>query len=263
MNPVPTINCQSPAHDRREKYLVLHYTAVDFQTSLDLLAGSNAEVSAHYLIPQRNDPTYTHPQLQVYQCVPEHHRAWHAGDSHWGQRPNLNDTSIGIENVYIPHVNPQTQDILYPNWCTEQIDVLIRLCQSILTRHPDITPNHVVGHSDIAFWRKQDPGPKFPWHRLFEHNIGAWYDEDTKQAYLDQFQKLPIKDEIIAQFVRYGYRAPTDNTSYAQLIAAFQMHFRNSKVDGQLDSETIAILYALVDKYHSTSATLDAVPTSA
>ena len=84
----------------RIRFLVLHYTATNFSSSVSALTGPN--VSAHYLVPDITDPSYLkagYTGQEVFNLVDEGQRAWHAGVSQWGNRGNLNDTSIGIEVV--------------------------------------------------------------------------------------------------------------------------------------------------------------------
>ena len=159
----------------RQRFLILHYTADNFQTSVTDL--TEKQVSAHYLVPtlKEIDPTYTHDELMVYSLVPENERAWHAGVSAWQQRTEINDSSIGIEIV---NLATDTKFEPYPD---PQIEVVIQLCQDVLARYPDMTPANVLGHSDIAVGRKIDPGPLFPWRRLYDRGIGAWYDESTSK----------------------------------------------------------------------------------
>ncbi len=53
----------SYAKNFRQRFLILHYTALDFQTSVSFL--TTGEVSAHYLIPTLKsvDPTYPYEEL--------------------------------------------------------------------------------------------------------------------------------------------------------------------------------------------------------
>lgn len=62
---------------------------------------------------------------------------------------------------------------------------------------------------------------------------------------------LPAKEQLVEMFKKYGYdTSGTDNEKqYSQLIRAFQLHFRPCNYSGQMDIETAAILYALVEKY--------------
>lgn len=147
----------SAAQNERIRFLILHYTAVDNASSLKLLTGQN--VSAHYLISDRVDSRTRKPV--VYGLVSEEKRAWHAGVSNWNGRVNLNDSSVGIEIV-----NPGfTEGMLgqktwYP-YPQQQINALKTLAREIIRRY-SITPDNVLGHSDIAPLRKQDPGRFFP-----------------------------------------------------------------------------------------------------
>ena len=249
----------SPAMDTRVRFLILHYTAVDFVTSMDLLAGPNAVVSAHYLVPDPEDVSFqnsafyptTSSQLRAFALVPEEYRAWHAGVSAWGngkqQRTNLNDQSIGIEVV-----NQAADGGYFPPFPNEQIKLLIELCRSILQRHPEIRPWQVLGHSDIAWSQKIDPGPNFPWKTLFESGIGMWYNEYRVQDYILQFQiQLPDRNQFLNWLREFGYvimDTETTTASGVQLIKAFQMHFRPDRYDGQLDAETAAIARDLAEQ---------------
>ena len=84
-------------------------------------------------------------------------RAWHAGISRFGERERCNDFSIGIE-LEGTDTKPYTQ---------RQYRALAACVRLIVARYPAITPERIVGHSDIAPGRKTDPGPLFDWVRLF------------------------------------------------------------------------------------------------
>ncbi|PBD22375.1 N-acetylmuramoyl-L-alanine amidase, partial [Pseudomonas aeruginosa] len=87
-------------YGKRVRFLVLHYTALDFAASVKALTTGAA--SAHYLIPAPHDPSYKAAGFKgqrIFNLVAEEDRAWHAGVSGWARRDNLNDTSIGIEIV--------------------------------------------------------------------------------------------------------------------------------------------------------------------
>jgi AmpD protein len=105
------------------------------------------KVSSHLLI--RRDG-------EVVQYVSFRQRAWHAGQSSYHGRSRCNDFSIGIELEgadEIPYEHAQYRAL------TDVIDVL---CAA----YPTLSPERVVGHSDIAPGRKTDPGPAFDWPRL-------------------------------------------------------------------------------------------------
>lgn len=238
--------------NRRVRFLVMHYTAVNFKGSIAALTGNL--VSAHYLVPDPSDKTYTDAgfkDMRVFNLVDENDRAWHAGVSDWAGRSNLNDTAIGIETVNLATDN--NGEFVFPPFHPQQIGAIIELSKNIVQRYPDITPVNVVGHSDIAPGRKSDPGAAFPWKELYQAGIGAWPDADTVEKYTVKFisQGIPERSAIINLLNKYGYSVKTANTpdGFKQLIRAFQLHFRQENYDGVLDTETVAILASLCEKY--------------
>lgn len=237
--------------NRRVRFLVMHYTAANFKSSITTLTGHS--VSAHYLIPDPSDQTYSDAgfkNMRIFNLVDENERAWHAGVSYWAGRYNLNDTAIGIENVNL--ATDENGDFNFPPYNQTQIEAIKQLALNILQRYPDISPVNVVGHSDISPGRKSDPGAAFPWKALYDEGIGAWYDENTKQKYCAQFAvNLPSRANVLVKLKRYGYDTAAGNTDngFKNLIRAFQLHFRPEIYNGSLDVETAAILFALVEKY--------------
>ena len=234
---------KSPSYNDRIRFLVLHYTAQNFSDSITSLT---TKFSSHYLIPDPTDQTYQHQELKIFNLVAEQDRAWHAGVSSWENRNNINDHSIGIEIV--------NKGEGFPPYNKQQINALIDLCQDILKRYSDITPTRVIGHSDIAIGRKIDPGASFPWYELYKNHIGAWYDEATKEKYIQLYKTngLPHASAIQSDLRSYGYNI--DKTGLldkktSDTITAFQMHFRPQKYDGVIDIETAAILTSLTEKY--------------
>ena len=184
-----------PSHNysKRIKFLVMHYTAIDYQKSERVLVDEGG-LSAHYLVPQSGDPSYQRSELEVVQLVAEQDRAWHAGNSFWQGRSDLNDHSIGIEVVNVPRcaaaertakaaAGQEQKLCMYPDYDPQQVQLLIALSQDILARNPDIGPTQVVGHSDIAPGRKSDPGPRFPWYQLYKAGVGAWYKQADVEHY--------------------------------------------------------------------------------
>lgn len=220
------------------RHLVLHYTGMKTAAAaLERLTDAAAQVSAHYLLDE--DGTVT-------RLVPEDRRAWHAGKSFWRGVRDINSTSIGIEIVNPGHDHGYR---LFPD---AQIDALIELAGGVIARH-GITPDNIVGHSDIAPGRKIDPGELFPWQRLAAAGVGLW-PEPT--------QALAGVPDLSAGFRRLseiGYPVPVnellgadllDPTSAAtDVVAAFQRRFRPGRVDGVLDLETAAVLAAVDVRY--------------
>lgn len=239
-------------YNNRVRFLVFHYTAANFSSSVNALTGPS--VSTHYLIPNITDPSYLKAgfkEQQIFNLVDENQRAWHAGVSSWGNRNNLNDTSIGVEIVNLATDN-QGQ-FTFPPYHPQQIEAIEYLTLNILKRYPDISPVNVVGHSDIAAGRKSDPGPMFPWQTLYAKGIGAWFDEPTQKAYMQAYQcnGLPAREQLLGLFKKYGYdtSAAATGAGFQRLVRAFQLHFRPTKYDGSMDIETAANLAALVKKY--------------
>jgi N-acetylmuramoyl-L-alanine amidase len=263
-NPALSVN-----HDSRVKIIVIHHTTADYADSYRILTkDSDTAVSSHYLIPEPGDPSYGKGELKIYQLVPESRRAWHAGSSYWSEKTGLNDQSIGIELVNQTYchrkprvesgtaqVEQETNDRIcfFPDFADSQIALLVELLGGIMERHPDVKPNNIIGHSDIAPARKIDPGPRFPWQRLYTLGFGAWYEDETVIRYWEQFGESPLPLVNVQQALNtYGYRIDATGTNDEQtrnVLIAFQMHFRPSQVTGQANSDTVAVLFALIEKY--------------
>src|SRR5262249_42163258 len=147
--------------------LVLHYTGMQSAAAaIDRLCDPAAKVSAHYLIEE--DGT-------AWRLVDETRRAFHAGVSFWQGTTDVNSASIGIELVNPGH------EWGYRPFPDAQMQTLETLAQEILRRHA-IPPDRVVGHSDVAPARKQDPGELFDWRRLADAGIGLWPEEGGRAA---------------------------------------------------------------------------------
>ena len=228
--PLSFVDCPSPNHDERAEgpidILVLHYTGMrTAEEALARLCDPEAKVSAHYTVDRDG---------RVYMHVPEERRARHAGVSYWAGTRDVNSRSIGIEIVnpghefgYIPFTEPQ-------------IEAVMGLSRDILSRHP-ITPSRVVGHSDVAPNRKQDPGELFPWARLAAAGIGLWPATTSGQPSAE-----PDEAAFAENLRRYGYGIPPDiDWPLSDAIAAFQRHFRPSSINGIPDAECAEILQAL------------------
>lgn len=226
---------QAVSHSSRISVVVIHYTAANSERSLDILSRRN--VSSHYLITDHQPP-------QVRQLVDESRRAWHAGESEWYGRSDLNASSVGIEIV-----NQGPAGAGWQAYSEGQIQVLARLLKDIVGRH-QIHAHNVVGHSDIAPQRKQDPGPEFPWKQLAKAGLGRWYDEALATRLTAQYQAQGLPPlHIIQQKLRAaGYATPDTGVldpATRRVLRAFQMHYRPARYDGEPDAETLAILDAL------------------
>ncbi|CFM83774.1 N-acetylmuramoyl-L-alanine amidase [Bordetella pertussis] len=234
----------------RVRAVVLHYTSTGNENSLKIL--SERKVSAHYLITDT-------PRPRVYRLVDETRAAWHASISAWYDQSTMNSTSIGIELVNPGWTNGEgnwtrgghgdTDSRHWAPYSDAQIETLIVLLRDIVARH-GIAPENIVGHSDIAPQRKVDPGPLFPWQRLAQAGLGRWYDEAGAAAHLARLQTEGVPDIawFQGQLARLGYATPQSgvlDTATRNVLAAFQMHYRPARHDGQPDAETAAIMLAL------------------
>ena len=222
----------------RVKFLVIHYTVSDLPSSIKIL--TEQTVSAHYLLTDQNPPV-------VYGLVDETRQSNHAGVSNWKSYTQLNTSSIGIEIVNPGFTEGPTGRIWYP-FPQQQIDRLIVLVKEIVARH-NIPPENVLGHSDIAPQRKQDPGPLFPWQQLARHGLVLWPDAARVATQRPLFeQQLPDVTWFQQKLALHGYAVPQTGELDAQtrlVIGAFQMKYRPAMYDGTPDAETAAMLDVL------------------
>jgi len=261
---LPMVDVPSANQSSRINFLVLHFTSEHFAESMRLLTQpGDRPVSVHYVIPEPGDETYARGSLRVHRLVHEDRRARHAGMSYWHGTQSLNDSSIGIEIVNrstcvnddpdTDAPTPEAQTCTFLEFPDEQIELVIMLARDILDRNPDIDPVNVIGHGDIAPGRRMDPGPRFPWKRLYDNGIGAWYDDETVLKYRQLFKSNPPTLKLIQRALSaYGYAIEETGENDVQtrfVVRAFQMHFRPSNVSGEADADTAAILYALLEKY--------------
>ena len=218
------IETPSPNFDERLlpiTIVVLHYTGmIDAASAIDRLTDPAAKVSSHYLIAEDG---------QVIRLVQEENRAWHAGKSRWRGIEDINSASIGIEIVNPGH------EFGYRPFPEAQIDALIPLMADIQGRY-GITRGNVVGHSDIAPTRKQDPGELFPWYRLAKLRLAL--PRPTKNLIDPNW----TDSGFLLALERFGY----DVTDPLAAVVAFQRRFRPELLDGTVDGECRAILLALL-----------------
>ncbi|MBA5636799.1 N-acetylmuramoyl-L-alanine amidase [Duganella sp. LX20W] len=240
----------------RVKFIVLHYTAGDLTRSLKTL--TQDVVSSHYLLTDGEQPFF-------YTLVDESRQANHAGVSNWKTYTQLNVSSIGIEIV-----NPGFRDtpegrIWYP-FSQAQIDQLIPLLRQIMARH-NIPPENVLGHSDIAPQRKQDPGPLFPWKQLADAGLVRWPSPVQVAARLPVFTaQLPDIGWFQQKLAQHGYAVPQTgelDAATRNVLVVFQSKYRQARFDGEPDAETAAILDALTSPAMPTPPSAVSPPTVA
>ena len=235
--------------NERIQFIVVHYTATDNLGSIKELTSSR--VSSHFLVLDEDDN-------KIYSLVPLEQRAWHAGASSFRGRTNINDTSVGIEIVSDGIAkeyrnNPYPLYEHYVEFKPIQIEKTAQIIKYVAEKY-NIPAKNIVAHSDIAPGSKKDPGAKFPWKELYDkYNIGAWYDEADKQAFMNEekFNATSIR-EIKDELRKYGYevnRLDEWDKESKNVVYAFQLHFNPKNATGEMDLETFAILKALNKKY--------------
>lgn len=245
--------------------LVMHYTVSNFPRTMDIFTENkdNNRVSAHYTITEQ-DLSLGIKGGVVIQNVAEEERAWHAGVSDWQEIHNLNETSIGIENINKGWVENQEGIKTWFHFDQNQIDMLGKLSSGIINKYK-INPTKIIGHSDIAFSRKQDPGILFPWNYLYEKfGIGAFIQEHecNKQFINNQYlPKEPLPNGISAEFFLknlslYGYKIENPDAMTPEnesALKAFKAHFSENQnpqnYDAPLTRKDVLISWGLVSKY--------------
>jgi N-acetylmuramoyl-L-alanine amidase len=201
--------------------VVLHYTGMRTgEEALERMCDPAAEVSAHYMIEENGT---------VIRLVDEAKRAWHAGKSYWRGITDVNSASIGIELVNPGH------EWGYRPFTAAQMESLLPLVGRIVRRH-DIPRANVVGHSDIAPSRKEDPGELFDWERLARLRLAL------PRPGLALGAPFPNDGSFLLGLERFGY----DISDGRAAVAAFQRRWRPARVDGEIDGEIGAILFALL-----------------
>ncbi len=232
------IEAPSPNFDARKappSMIVLHYTGMQTgEGALARLRDLQAKVSSHYLVEEDG---------RIFRLVPEERRAWHAGAGGWRDVTDVNGASIGIEIVNPGH------EFGYRAFPDAQIEAVMALLEAIRDRW-SIEDRDIVGHSDTAPARKEDPGELFPWRRLAEAGHGLWSDADAAPGQpLGQGDEGPGVFVLQAGLKRLGYALPPSgkfDADTAQVVRAFQRHWRPEQVDGVADGQTRARLVALL-----------------
>lgn len=209
--------------------LILHYTGMSSaEKAVDWLCRAESGVSCHYVVDNEG---------AVTQMVPEHLRAWHAGVSFWRGETDINSLSIGIEIQNPGHEHG------YPDFSAAQMRGVLALSRDIVLRH-GIGADGVLAHSDIAPSRKIDPGEKFNWARLARAGVGLAVraspvdDSDVGFGPCDHHDRIAIAQHKLR---RFGYDAPLHgeiDDATAKILRAFQLHFRQKRIDGRLDRST-------------------------
>jgi N-acetyl-anhydromuramyl-L-alanine amidase AmpD len=202
---------------RKPNFIIIHHTAQDsIQQTIKTFTLTRTQVSAHYVIADDGS---------VVQMLNDYMRAWHAGRGTWGKDTDINSSSIGIE------LDNNGTEV----FSQAQITSLMALL-SKLQKEYNIPTQNIIGHSDIAPTRKNDPSVLFPWKTLAENGFGLWADEIPETA--------PINFNSEQGLRIIGY----DTKNLAAAIIAFKRHFIQTEVTDILDQKTINTIYSIYKK---------------
>lgn len=206
MKPIERSSPNFDARGREIDTIILHYTGMKTGAeAIERLCAPEARVSAHYVVEEDG---------RIFRLVREEMRAWHAGVSSWKGESDINARSIGVEIVNPGH------EWGYLDFPAGQIEAVVAVLKDIFRRRA-ISPARVLGHSDVAPMRKDDPGEKFPWARLAAEGLAvAPYDgpPDPAIAY----------DDAIRALREIGYDVPEiapGRPAPAAAVLAFQRRF--------------------------------------
>ena len=231
-----SVNFNKRVKNESPKLIILHYTAMlSSIEALMHLSDPKNKVSSHFLISKNGE---------IFNLVDVKFRAWHAGVSFWKKIRDINSNSIGIEIDNSGHLHN------FENYRKEQIVSLVGLLKYLMKKFK-IHPINIIGHSDIAPYRKIDPGEKFPWRILYKNKLSFLPKKISKsksQVLEKYFLSKLLKDNkrrALHMLKEIGYEINPclkDNNKFSLLIKAYQMHFVRTKVDGKLDNKTYEII---------------------
>ena len=217
------------------KFIIFHYTGMKSESAaIKRLTNAKSKVSSHYLIKKNGE---------INSLVPDLYIAWHAGVSFWKGIKSLNKCSIGIEISNPGHAYN------YKKFSLKQINSILKLTKFLIKKYK-IQPQNILGHSDIAPYRKKDPGEKFPWKYLYQNKIGIWHSlNQNKLLKLRGLKTNKIeKKKFMKNLFKIGYNSnfkknlKLDKDKNLKIISkAFQRRFRPDVVNGIVDKECLII----------------------
>ena len=227
----------SPNFDQKKrkfkqiKFIIFHYTGMrNEKDAIKRLTNSKSKVSSHYFIKNNGE---------VITLVPELYISWHAGISSWQNYKSINKHSIGIE------ISNPGHDNKYKRFSKKQIYSVLKLSKYLIKKYK-IRIKFILGHSDIAPYRKKDPGEKFPWKYLSKSKVGLWHNLNEKKLFKTRKIKVDKYEEInfLKNLYKIGYSRVLNkdkNKKIKLLIKAFQRRFRQDLVNGIIDEECLLI----------------------
>ncbi|MDC3173782.1 N-acetylmuramoyl-L-alanine amidase [Candidatus Pelagibacter sp.] len=217
------------------KFIIIHYTGMkNDKESIRKLTDEKSSVSCHYFIDRKGKTTLMVPDLYV---------AWHAGKSRWKKYRSLNRYSIGIELSNLGH------DYGYKKFSNKQLKSLSRILKYLIKKY-EINLENILGHSDIAPYRKKDPGEKFPWRDMSKKKLCLWHT--LKSDYLRKFRNKKInaiqQKLFLKNLSKIGYETSNLNKQKKHIINAFQRRFRPELISPFIDEEIYLISKNLISQ---------------
>jgi N-acetylmuramoyl-L-alanine amidase len=203
---------------RKPNFVVIHHTAQNAcDSTLRTFTLPRTQVSAHYVICK--DGT-------IHHMLNDYLRAWHAGNSKWGNVTDINSISIGIE----------LDNNGFENFTEAQLNSLLTVLKK-LKKDNNIPTANFIGHADIAPKRKNDPNKNFPWQMLAQQGFGNWYDTTNV--------KLPANFNALQSLRIIGY----DTRDSIAAIKAFKLHFVQQDSVATINEADKKIIYELSKQY--------------
>ena len=221
------------------KFIIFHYTGMKKEIrAINRLTNLKSKVSSHYFIKNNGD---------ILTLVPDLYISWHAGVSSWKNYKYLNKNSIGIE------ISNPGHDYKYKKFSKKQINSVLKLSKFLVKKYK-IKSKFILGHSDIAPFRKKDPGEKFPWKILYKKNIGVWHRINSNRLIQLRRKTISVLDKniFIKNLYKIGYvkNLSEKNIKYLKILTiAFQRRFRQELINGIIDKECLIISKNLVKKF--------------
>lgn len=172
---------------RKAIAIINHITAGLMPGTLSWLRNPAAQASAHYLVTKAGD---------IYQLVNDEDTAWHVGivnKPNWAlyDGTNPNRYTIGIEH----------EALAGEALTKSQYQATLWLHRHLIQKHGlPVDRDHIIGHYRTdSVNRKNDPGPGFPWDKLFNELKGV--AEDMKVGMEIHEVKVMLKGKTIERSV--------------------------------------------------------------
>ena len=164
------------------RFVIIHYTGMKKEkAAIKRLCDPNSKVSCHYFIKNNGD-ILNLSQIYLKLGMLEFQE--------WKKFKSLNKYSIGIE------INNPGHEFGYKKFSKKQI-VSIKKLLKFLIKNITLKKQNILGHSDIAPYRKKDPGEKFPWKKLADKKLCIWHSLDEKKLKKFRNSKLINYDQKI------------------------------------------------------------------